>query len=78
MQNKVEVTECPSFLSQNELCLNAENEIEWSSEHSNLPAVEKNELQLTSNVEDVVSIEDSSDTVYDVENIQCYIFDKLK
>lgn len=70
MQNEVEVTVCPSFLSRNELCLNTQNEIDWSSEHSNLPEVERNQLQSTSNVEDVVSIEESSDTVYDSENIQ--------
>ena len=34
MQNEVEVTVCPSFLSRNELCLNTQNEIDWSSEHS--------------------------------------------
>ena len=58
------------FLSQNELCLNTQNEINWSSEHSNLPAVERNQLQSTSNVEDVVSIEEPSDTVSDILNIQ--------
>ena len=58
------------FLSRNELCLNTQNEINWSSEHSNLPAVERNQLQSTSNVEDVVSIEEPSDTVSDIANIQ--------
>ena len=56
-QNEVEVTEeiCPSFAPQNELFLNKVNEIDKSSECSNLSAVKENQLELIFNDGDIAS-----------------------
>ena len=56
-QNEVEVTEeiCPSFAPQNGLFLNKVNEIDKSSECSNLSAVKENQSELIFNDGDIAS-----------------------